>query len=749
METAQRHGSSPNTQQRRLQQEAALIPLVASYQTTLALLEARCDAIANGDYQTAHHLSEDNRVPRADGEAPSLASAIVATGDTLAGLSSLCLKLDELKCERRKMLLPAVGTIVVHSPVMEQLDIEVAEMVGRLRYLEGQQLALLGAQTFHSPVGRSASASSSVAAGYLQPQEHSMSGFYSDGTGHSPVRRVEDDAAQRIAKVSFGPRPTVERGLFVPKRVTAGLYQSAGGSPPQGPSAGLHPTGSLHPLIDSVDAERHAIQQHDPVVAAANRLYDLWTQPATYGSPTAEGPSSPMKERAFLNTASVDELLGAMRVEMDKKEPAAARGAPVASPWDLLHQVPIPVGSSSSKPPVVEPVEVRTPSPALPPVPTSPCVSPLPQEVVAELEQEDRRLAAERATAQIPIDDDEFDIVDPKAATPSPKAPRTPSPVQEAVYISPAPTRSSWGQPADAAPTLHADDIDDEAVSGYARVLKPKPAVAVAAVDDALPSFESVSPAREAEVEGGSTALPTAPSAEALVADTESSTSVGLADASAGGPTVGVVEELEGSDEPGEPALSEPTGEPKEVEPLKTSPGEVVEEEPESTEKVQSTWSTAREEPAEDTQPSLPEPEVVEEVQPSPGSEVQEASDAAGDGSVTEAPVEFEQKVSEPHGMEEAGVSTTVSTLDSPVEEAAVSNTADTPVPEVPAATEQEEVPTDVALAEHPTLDPAAAALASGDWVEKEDAKTGRSYYYNATTKETTWNLAKKLSEGS
>ena len=43
--------------------------------------------------------------------------------------------------------------------------------------------------------------------------------------------------------------------------------------------------------------------------------------------------------------------------------------------------------------------------------------------------------------------------------------------------------------------------------------------------------------------------------------------------------------------------------------------------------------------------------------------------------------------------------------------------------------------------------DPVAKALESGDWHEKKDEKSGRTYYYNSKTKETTWNLAKKLAE--
>ena len=41
--------------------------------------------------------------------------------------------------------------------------------------------------------------------------------------------------------------------------------------------------------------------------------------------------------------------------------------------------------------------------------------------------------------------------------------------------------------------------------------------------------------------------------------------------------------------------------------------------------------------------------------------------------------------------------------------------------------------------------DPVAAALAAGTWKEKTDPKNGKTYYYNPTTKETCWDLAKKL----
>lgn len=42
-----------------------------------------------------------------------------------------------------------------------------------------------------------------------------------------------------------------------------------------------------------------------------------------------------------------------------------------------------------------------------------------------------------------------------------------------------------------------------------------------------------------------------------------------------------------------------------------------------------------------------------------------------------------------------------------------------------------------------------AAALASGEWDEKKDPKTGRTYYYNRKTKKTTWDLAKELAASS
>lgn len=49
------------------------------------------------------------------------------------------------------------------------------------------------------------------------------------------------------------------------------------------------------------------------------------------------------------------------------------------------------------------------------------------------------------------------------------------------------------------------------------------------------------------------------------------------------------------------------------------------------------------------------------------------------------------------------------------------------------------------AAASAPATKTVQSVLASGEWQEKTDPKTGKKYYYNPKTKQTTWDLAKEL----